>query len=99
MLFDLNADPLEQKNLAEQRPEVLKEATWRFANWYDEQMFKMTLNASDSVDPLWTVMREGGPEHTRFPMGPVDSLEDYLKRLEATGRSEGARQLREKYGL
>ena len=36
-------------------------------------------------------MQEGGPYHTR------GHLEDYLKRLEATGRADGAQKLREKY--
>ena len=52
------------------------------------------ITVSDSqIDPLWTVMREGGPYHTQ------GHLAEYLKRLEATGRSEGARKLRERYGV
>jgi len=43
------------------------------------------------VDPLWTVMREGGPLHAR------GHLKEYLERLEATGRAEGARILRERH--
>jgi choline-sulfatase len=97
MLFDLNSDPLEQDNVAEQNPDVLKEAVWRYSNWHDKQMFRMTANASDSVDPMWTVMREGGPYHTRLPQPGADCLEDYLNRLEETGRSEGAAALRARY--
>jgi choline-sulfatase len=43
------------------------------------------------VDPLWTVMREGGPYHTR------GRLPGYLVHLEATGRADGAAALRREY--
>ena len=89
MLFDLRADPHEQHDVAGDHPGVLREAQWRLSEWHDQQMFKMTRYASDSVDPLWTVMREGGPAHTLFPCLGIDSLRGYLERLEATGRSEG----------
>jgi len=99
MLFDLKTDPHEQNNLAEQHPSVIREAAWRLSDWHDRQMFKMTEHASDSLDPMWTVMREGGPAHTQFP-GPAGSpwsWEGYLKRLENTGRAEGAVKLRGRY--
>ena len=35
-------------------------------------------------DPLWTVMQEGGPYHTR------DMLATYCKRLRETGRAHHA---------
>ena len=98
MLFDLRADPHERNNLAEQHPGILREARWRLSQWHDAQMLKMTEHVSDSVDPLWTVMREGGPEHTRFESatGPW-SWQGYLTRLEDTGRAEGAADLRARY--
>ncbi len=99
MLYDLNTDPHELDNVADQHPAVLREAAWRLSHWHDEQMFKMTQYASDSVDPMWTVMREGGPFHTLFPVLGLNSLADYLDRLESTGRSEGAAKLGEHYGL
>ena len=43
------------------------------------------------VDPMWTVMREGGPEHCR------GQLKDYMKRLEGTPREYGIELLKEKY--
>ena len=43
------------------------------------------------VDPMWTVMREGGPEHCR------GQLKDYMKRLEGTPREYGIKLLKEKY--
>ena len=47
-----------------------------------------------TVDPMWTVMREGGPYHA-----PIDALKNYLPRLEETGRADGAEKLRKKYKL
>ena len=89
MLFCLKDDPYEQRDVKAEHPELLARGAKLILDWHDEQMLK-----SDSqIDPLWTVMREGGPYHTQ------GHLEEYLKRLEATGRSEGARKLRERYGV
>jgi hypothetical protein len=51
---------------------------------------------NDVVDPLWTVLSEGGPFHAR---NGADSgvLRRYLDRLDETGRGEGAQALRTKY--
>ena len=96
MLFDLEADPCEQENLAERRPELCREGAWRLARWHDEQMQKMARTASDVTDPLWTVIREGGPFHALHERGR-SPLPKYLQRLEVTDRSDGAEALREKY--
>lgn len=98
MLYDLEADPHEQNNVADQHPELCREAAWRLARWHDQQMQKMTLNASDSVDPLWSVMRDGGPMHAIHEPGR-SPLPQYLERLETTGRADKAKQLREKYAI
>jgi choline-sulfatase len=45
--------------------------------WHAEMM----ATSSSAVDPLWQVMQEGGPFHTR---GWVDA---YCKRLRETGRA------------
>lgn len=105
MLFDLEADPHEQHNLAQTYPELCREGMWRLARWHDEQMQKMAINANDVTDPLWTVIREGGPFHARLsdgklagaPHGGLAGFESYLKRLEETGRREGAEALKTKY--
>ena len=49
------------------------------------------MKSDSQIDPLWTVMHEDGPYHTH------GHLEEYIERLEHTGREEGARLLREKY--
>ena len=41
---------------------------------------------------MWTVMREGGPEHCR------GALQAYMKRLEGTDREYGIELLKEQYG-
>lgn len=87
MLFNVKDDPHEQHNVRDEYPEICARGAKIILDWHDEQMMK-----SDSeIDPLWTVMREDGPYHTH------GHLEEYIERLEQTGRGEGARLLREKY--
>lgn len=101
MLFNLESDPHEQTNLAEKTPELCREGQWRLSRWHDAQMQRMAKISSDVVDPLWTVMREGGPFHARLTSpgapGSPEAWKKYLCRLEKTGRKEGAVQLRAKY--
>ncbi len=100
MLFDLDADPHEERDIASDRPDLCSEGAWRLARWHDAQMQKMVHYAGDSVDPLWTVIREGGPFHANLhPKGGVPRFLGYLKRLEETGRKEGAAALRRKFAL
>ena len=87
MLFNITEDPYEQNDVSKKYPEVCAEGAKIILDWHDEQMQR-----SDFViDPMWTVIQEGGPYHT------IGQLENYLDRLEATGRREGAEKLREKY--
>jgi len=99
MLYDLAADPHEQNDLAPDHPELCQEGAWRLAKWHDEQMQKMAVECSDVVDPLWTVIHEGGPFHARHEANKYHDtpLPKYLKRLEDTGRSAGAAELRRRY--
>ena len=53
----------------------------------DEQMKR----SPSDIDPLWTVMREGGPEHSRGQIGA------YAKRLAGTARDYGVEALAEMY--
>jgi arylsulfatase A-like enzyme len=90
MLFNLKRDPYEQHDIAVAHPDVCREGAYRLMNWQDHMM--ETMPRPYDNDPLWTVMQEGGPMHT------WGALEDYCKRLERTGRAEGAARLRQKYG-
>lgn len=82
-LFNLSEDPHEQHDLAAARPEVLDHANRLLEDWRTE----MARRADSDVDPLVTVMREGGPYHCR------GELPAYLERLRATGRSAAAEAL------
>lgn len=83
MLFDVRNDPHEQRNLAPERPEVVARAMSLLDDWHG----RMMRTATQGQDPMWTVMQEGGPEHTR------GQLPRYLERLRETGRGEWAERL------
>ncbi len=83
MLWDVSADPHEQHDLAPERPDVVERGMSLLAAWYDE----MAVTSRHNVDPMMTVLREGGPLHTR------GMLPNYLARLRATGRAEHAERL------
>lgn len=87
MLFNLKDDPREEHNLAAENKDVCKEAVYRLYEWHDESMMK----SKDDVDPLWTVMREGGPFHAK------GFLKNYGKRLIETGREQQYNELKEKH--
>jgi hypothetical protein len=53
------------------------------ADWYQE----MITTSTDDADPLMTVLRDGGPHHTR------GELTAYVARLRATGRAAHAEHL------
>ena len=57
--------------------------------WHDDMM--ATMPHPYTVDPMRTVMAEGGPYHTR------GHLEEYCKWLEQTDRAEGAAELRRRH--
>ena len=103
MLFDLAADPHEQIDLAPENPDKLREGAWRLMRWHDAQMARMAESDCRPVDPMWTILAEGGPFHARLRApgrpGSKGGLEDYCRHLERTGRAEGARILRERYRL
>lgn len=61
MLFDLKHDPYEQHNLAGEYTEICKEAVYLLNEWHDGMMGSMDCD----TDPLWTVLKEGGPYHAK----------------------------------
>jgi arylsulfatase A-like enzyme len=87
MLFDLKADPHETVNLAEVQRQVCMEAVYCLNAWHDAMMRTMP----DAVDPLWTVIREGGPTHAR------GFLKKYAERLVATGRGDTIEELKRRH--
>ena len=87
MLYDINNDFHEQHDLAADRPDLCAIACRYLVEWHAQMM---ATHDSD-VDPMWTVIREGGPFHAK------GQLETYCRRLELTGRAEGAQKLRERH--
>ncbi len=87
MLFNIEEDPHEQNNLVQTRKDICKEAVYRYLEWHDQMMKTMRYD----VDPLWTVMKEGGPFH------PKGELPGYCERLEKTGRGQYVEILKRKY--
>jgi arylsulfatase A-like enzyme len=61
MLFRVSDDPHQQRDLAAEEPVIVDEALARLADWQAEAM----LRSPTGVDPLWTVLHEGGPWHAR----------------------------------
>ncbi|WP_375103177.1 sulfatase [Paenibacillus sp. RS8] len=61
MLFDLKDDPYEQHNLAEVRKDICMNAVYLLNEWHDNMMGSMDCD----IDPLWTVLKEGGPYHAK----------------------------------
>jgi arylsulfatase A-like enzyme len=80
MLFDVAADPHETHDLAAEAPPLAEHGAALIERWTDQMM--RTSRFGD--DPMWTVMREGGPWHTRA------MLEKYCQRLRDTGRAHHA---------
>ena len=87
MLFDVESDPHQQHDLAAQRPDLCAEGARLLLDW-TERMMK---TSPSDADPMWTVMREGGPEHCR------GQLEKYMQRLQGTPREYGIELLRKQY--
>ena len=83
LLFDVVRDPHEQHDLAAERPDLVDRAMNLLAQWHHE----MALTSQRDIDPMMTVLREGGPFHTR------GMLPGYLARLRATGRAHHAELL------
>ncbi|MCC6730972.1 MAG: sulfatase [Chthonomonadales bacterium] len=78
MLFDLADDPYEQHDLAGDRRDLCRVGAARLLDWHDAMMASMPDGHAE--DPLWTVMREGGPFHAR------GHLRAYCERLRKTER-------------
>lgn len=83
MLFDLSNDPHEQHDLASEAPSTVQQAQAYLTQWQRDM-----LQTSDTdIDPLMTVLREGGPYHVR------DDLQTYVQRLRQTNRANHADRL------
>jgi hypothetical protein len=86
MLFNLKDDPHETLDLAEKLPDKVDFALARLDEWTSGEMKR----SFRDVDPLWTVVREGGPHHASFRSR---TYVDYIERLRKTGRTWAAEDL------
>lgn len=86
MLFNVAADPHELQDLAAARPDLVNAGLARIEQWTSDELRR----SHRDVDPMWTVMREGGPFHARYTS---PSFAAYLERLRQTGRAAGAEAL------
>lgn len=87
-LYNVKEDPHQIHNLAQERPDLCAQGAKIILDWVDQMMKKSDFD----TDPLWTVMREGGPEHAR------GMLEEYIStRLEGSSRADQIPLLREMY--
>lgn len=78
MLFDIKNDQFEQHNLAEELPALCHEGNYLLSEWHDIMMSTM----ESQIDPLWTVIKEGGPFHAK------NKLENYITNIHKAGREE-----------
>lgn len=83
MLFNLNTDFHLQHDLSQKHPDIVAHALALLENWYTAQM----LTSETNIDPMMTVLREGGPFYTR------GYLPRYIARLIATHRAPHAERL------
>jgi arylsulfatase A-like enzyme len=83
MLFDIEEDPHELTDLAGTRRDIVNEGLALIVGWTADMM----RGSEHAEDPLWRVIREGGPFHTR------DCLDMYCARLRASGRAHHAASL------
>ena len=86
MLFDYKKDYHMLNNLVDKYPDVVNRGIKLLEQWHKEIMKSST----SRIDPMWTVIREGGPSHTR------GELNKYLRRLKKTGRDEMIQVIKEK---
>jgi choline-sulfatase len=79
-LFDVESDPHEQTDLAGVHPQVVDIGLHILDEWAEDALSARP----GATDPMWTVLAEDGPWHSR-----VD-VDRYLKRLATTGRTKWA---------
>ena len=87
MLFNVKEDPHQLRNLAKERPDLVARGAKIILDWVEDNM-KVSIY---DTDPMWTVMREGGPEHSRGEIGA------YRERLRGTARDYGVAELEAMY--
>ncbi|KKK41994.1 MAG: Choline-sulfatase [Candidatus Lokiarchaeum sp. GC14_75] len=78
MLFDYENDYHMLKNIADERPKIVEKGVELLETWQKNMM----QDNSSNIDPMETVLKEGGPFHTR------GTLKYYLNQLKKSGRED-----------
>lgn len=86
-LYNISEDPHQLRNLASERSELCAVGARYILDWVDDNLAKSPY----PVDPLQTVLHEGGPLHCR------GALPGYIKRLRDAGRHADAEALLARY--
>lgn len=89
MLFHIGQDPHEQNDLAAQQPDICRQGASYLLAWHDQMM--ATQLDGYSVDPMQTVLAEGGPYHTK------GNLRTWCEHLEKTGRGWAVEELKKRH--
>jgi arylsulfatase A-like enzyme len=89
MLFALDQDPHEQENVAATYLAVCQQGNIFLEEWTAQMMQNMP--PGYTIDPMQTVLTEGGPFHARR------MLKDYIPRLIATGRDWAVDELKKRH--
>jgi len=89
MLFNLKNDPCESNNLLTEQPEEAENGRLLYKQWHREMMDTMPYGHTE--DPMETVLME-------IPFHCKDTdMNDYCKRLEATGRGQWIPMIKERH--
>ncbi|MHA2131306.1 MAG: sulfatase [Promethearchaeota archaeon] len=78
MLYNYEDDFHMINDLTEQKPKIIEKGLKLLERWHSEVLEKTPSN----IDPMETVLREGGPWHTR------EQLNMYLNHLKKSGRED-----------
>ncbi|MCX7919476.1 MAG: hypothetical protein N3A72_07685, partial [bacterium] len=76
-------------DIAKSNPWICQEARDKYTEWHTAMMHSMP--EGYTVDPMQTVLNEGGPYHAK------GYLKEYCKHLEKTGRSWAIPELKKRH--
>lgn len=101
MLFDVRTDPHQTTDLSREQPRVTERGLSLLQRWHDDRMLEAATGKNGGnphtpegvTDPMWDVLREGGPLHVRGSLGL------YAEHLRREGREDQAAEIEKKYDL
>ncbi|MBR5312400.1 MAG: sulfatase [Clostridia bacterium] len=81
MLYNIADDYYETTNVAAEHPDICDKAAHMLLEWFDNAM----MTSRTGIDPMQTVLREGGPFHTR---GWLKTYCDFLRRTDRADEAD-----------